>query len=678
MDYSEMRMRSSTPTRTAEKELFARNQDGKPVISLTPRSVYSFGMLIRETEQALLRLFSEGLLSGTTHTCVGQELCQMSVVRALNNPDDVILSNHRNHGHFLTYSGDFSGLVAEIMGREGGVCGGIGGSQHLAFRGFHSNGVQGGMSAIGAGHGLAMKKRGSGVSAVIIGDGTLGQGLIYESLNLASVWELPVLFVVENNGIAQTTLTSTTMGGTIDDRALAFGIDKWRVDDSSPDFLEEVESIVAKVRASGRPGFLIIDTKRMGPHSKGDDLREAAEMAAIRERDPLEQMGRRLSETERQDVRDEVREFVASVCEQAMNAAPATRLVARDSIFVQPPVTAADRPLADIAPANVRSDLNHALRSMLNASPKVILLGEDMHDPYGGAFKVTAGLSTDFPGRVISTPISEAGVVGAAIGLAMEGYLPVVEIMFADFVTLAFDQICNHSVKFPGMFPDSEIPLVIRTPAGGRRGYGPTHSQNPETLLCAVPGLTVVFPSSRHVPGDLLWNAVFRWQYPTMFLEHKLLYGAPVDPGNYSVAEPAPEDAAATLFPTLVGGSTNPDVTLVAYGGMLEIAEATAAELREEELDVEIIVPSLLAPFPRGTLVRLLRDRPRVVAVEETHTGCGFSAELGAALLEAGFRGQYARVGMPPVPIPAARSLESLVMPDRRRVSDCVLRLLTE
>jgi 2-oxoisovalerate dehydrogenase E1 component len=308
----------------------------------------------------------------------------------------------------------------------------------------------------------------------------------------------------------------------------------------------------------------------------------------------------------------------------------------------------------------------------------VILLGEDLHDPYGGAFKVTAGLSTEFPERVISTPISEAGVVGSGIGLAMQGYLPVVEIMFADFVTLAFDQICNHAVKFPGMFPDTEIPLVIRTPAGGRRGYGPTHSQNPETLLCAVPGLTVVFPSARHLPGDLLWNSVFRWPYPVVFLEHKLLYGAAVDPADYRVGEPASEDAAAALFPTLVGGDADPDVTLVTYGGMVEMAEAAAAELRQEELKVEIVIPSLLSPFPRGTLLRLLGKRERIVAIEETHTGCGFSAELGAALLEAGFGGQYARVGMPPVPIPAARSLESLVMPDRRSISEAVLRLLGE
>jgi 2-oxoisovalerate dehydrogenase E1 component len=669
-------MHDSAAIEISEKDLFARNSSGKPVLDPTPRSIFSFGLLIRETEQALLRLFSEGLLSGTTHTCLGQELCQMSVVRALNDAGDIILSNHRNHGHFLTYSGDFFGLVAEIMGREGGVCGGIGGSQHLAFRGFHSNGVQGGMTAIGAGHGLAMRMGGSGIVAAIIGDGTLGQGLVYESLNLAAVWKLPMLFVVENNRIAQTTPTSTTTGGSIEGRASAFGIEPWHLDDSAPDFLEGVESAVAAVRRGRRPGFLIIDTMRMGPHSKGDDLRDSVEMAAIRDRDPLESMGRRLPQQERDELRRAARDFVDSVCARAIEAPPAHRLVASDSIFVLPPQGHPEPSPVPAARSNVRGNLNATLRAMLETSPKVILLGEDLHDPYGGAFKVTSGLSTEFPERVISTPISEAGVVGAGIGLALHGYLPVVEIMFADFITLAFDQICNHAVKFPGMFPEARTPLVIRTPAGGRRGYGPTHSQNPETLLCAVPGLTVVFPSSRHVPGDLLWNSVFRWPYPTVFLEHKLLYGAAVDPAGYHVCAPAAEDAGAALFPTLIGGNADPDLTLVAYGGMVDLAETAAAELRQEELAVEIVVPSLLSPFPRHTLTRLLARRERIVTLEETHHGCGFSAELGATLLEAGFRGRYARVATPPVPIPAARCLESLIMPDSRRIAEAVLRVL--
>jgi len=658
-------------------ELFARNSDGKPVIPLTAESIYLFGMLIRETEEALLRLFSAGVLSGTTHTCLGQEICQMSVVRALNDPGDIILSNHRNHGHFLAYSGNFLGLVAEIMGREHGVCGGIGGSQHLAYRGFHSNGVQGGMTAIGAGHGLAKRMRGeSGIVVVTIGDGTLGQGLVYESLNLTSIWQVPLLFVVENNGIAQTTMTSSTTSGSIQARAAAFGIQSWVYSDATPEFLKNVESVVDTVRESKRPGLLVIDAMRIGPHSKGDDLRDSSVLAAIRERDPLERVGLQLPDPERNEIRRAVREFVASVCQFASDSKPAHHLVARDSIFVVPPQPSAERPPAPESRRNVRSDLNAALRSMLENSGKVVLLGEDLHDPYGGAFKVTSTLSTDFPERVISTPISEAGIIGAGIGMAMDGFLPVVEIMFADFITLAFDQICNHAVKFPGMFPEAHVPLLIRTPAGGRRGYGPTHSQNPENLLCAVPGLTVTFPSSRHVPGDVLWNAVFRWPYPTVFLEHKLLYSVPVDPSDYRVCDPATEDAGATLFPTLVGGDADPDVTLITYGGMVEMVEAAANELRQDELAVEIVVPSLLSPFPRHTLTRLLAGRERIVTVEETHSACGFAAELGTVLLEHGFRGKYARVGTPPVPIPAARSLESQVMPDRRRIAEAVLSVL--
>src|SRR5258708_14488806 len=164
------------------------------------------------------------------------------------------------------------------MGRADGVCGGIGGSQHLAFRNFHSNGVQGGMTAIGVGQALARRMRGEdGITAIIVGDGTLGQGLLYESMNLASVWRLPVLFVIEHNRIAQTTPTSETIGGDIESRGAAFGLETTHLDDADPGFLRDVETVVASVRAGG-PSLLVIDTERLGPHSKGDDLRDSEEM----------------------------------------------------------------------------------------------------------------------------------------------------------------------------------------------------------------------------------------------------------------------------------------------------------------------------------------------------------------------------------------------------------------
>jgi 2-oxoisovalerate dehydrogenase E1 component len=649
---------------------FERETGGKPLIRCDAGSVYSFGSLIRKTEELLLRLFSQGLLSGTTHTCIGQELCALSVVRALNHPADIVLSNHRNHGHFLTYSGDFLGLVAEIMGREAGVCGGVGGSQHLAFRGFHSNGVQGGMTAIGAGHALALKRRGEdGIVVAIVGDGTTGQGLLYESLNLASVWDVPMLFVVENNSVAQTTPTSETVGGSIEARGSAFGLRTWRLDDSDPDFLNDAQRVVEAVRASRKPGFLVIDTCRLGPHSKGDDLRGAEIMEAIRERDPLAKLGRELGPEVKGRIDRAADEFLEVVHRQAVASPEAKFREPKRHIFSPGAAVAGNA----TSGCNVRASLTSALDEVLAHHPEVMLLGEDLHDPYGGAFKVTAGLSTRYPGRVISTPISEAGVVGAAIGLALDGFRPVVEIMFADFLSLAMDQIYNHAVKFPGMFSDAKVPLVIRTPAGGRRGYGPTHSQSPENLMTGVPGLTIVFPSHRHDPGLLLRRAVLGWNSPTVFFEHKLLYGRTVDSTGYRELEPDVSDQGAGWFPTMVRGKSKPDVSLVAYGDSVQLAEAAALQLAEEEVACEIVAPSLLSPLPRATLVKHLLKSPRIVVVEEAPAEFGFAAELGAVLLEAGYTGRYRRVAPPPVPIPAARSLETAVLPSEQDVLACVI-----
>ena len=638
-----------------------RDRHGKPLLPLEPAVLYRFGHLVRLSEQLLLDLFGKGLLSGTTHTCIGQELCQMAVVRALTDPDDAVLSNHRNHGHFLTYSGAFEPLVAEIMGRATGVCGGVGGSQHIAFRNFHSNGVQAGMTAIGAGLALARQRHGStGIVACFIGDGTLGEGLLYETLNLAAVWQVPMLFVVENNGIAQTTPTRETLGGSISARGAAFGLPTWEIDDADPGFMAAAQAVVDAVREQRGPGFLVINTRRLGPHSKGDDLREAPEMDAIRARDPLMRLGDGLDPGERAEVEAANHRFIQQVRDRAM-AAPESRQ-GDAPVHVRDCAAAPARHAA--APSqNVRAALNAALRTLLESDPRVLLLGEDLHDPYGGAFKVTKGLSTDFAGRVLSTPISEAGVVGAAIGLALAGFRPIVEIMFADFITLAMDQVYNHAVKFPAMFGHCAVPLVIRTPCGGRRGYGPTHSQSPENLLSAVPGLTVVFGSHRHDAGALLETATIGWDRPVVFLEHKLLYGETQDRGGYVEVPAAAADEGADRFPTLVRTAARPDVTLVAYGGMLPVIERVAERLEAEDFVVEIVAPSLLNPLPRQTLVTLLRDRERIAIVEETHLGPGFGSELAAALLERRYAGRLTRLGTPPVPIPAARSLEAQVLP---------------
>jgi 2-oxoisovalerate dehydrogenase E1 component len=249
--------------------------------------------------------------------------------------------------------------------------------------------------------------------------------------------------------------------------------------------------------------------------------------------------------------------------------------------------------------------------------------------------------------------------------------------MFADFLTLCADQLYNHAVKFPGIFSDLTVPLVIRTPPGGRRGYGPTHSQSPENLISTIPGLTVVYGSHRHDLGRLLWNAVRHWPFPTVFLEHKLLYGMVQDPAGYRELPAHPDDAGGNLFPTLLRQGAAADAVFLAYGGMVPVVEEAAAWLRDnEELEMDIVVPAQLAPLPRHALVAALRRYPAVVIAEESNAAGGVGAEIAACLAEAGYRGRIRRVAAPPVPIPAARSLEAAVLPDASRVTRAVLDAL--
>jgi TPP-dependent pyruvate/acetoin dehydrogenase alpha subunit len=244
-------------------------------------------VLIRTLETALLDMFSRGLLGGTTHTSIGQEANAVGVVDALDRSLDTIWSNHRCHGHFIAYSGEIVGLLAEIMGRIDGVSGGRGGSQHLCFRNFRSNGIQGGIAPVAVGTAMAGRESGA-ITTVFLGDGTMGEGAVYESLNLAAILNAPLLFVIEDNGIAQTTPKQLTVAGSIRDRSLPFGVRAFDYDGFDPLAVNDVAQAATEyVRGQSRPAWLTIRTERLGPHSKGDDTRTEAEMERARARDPL-------------------------------------------------------------------------------------------------------------------------------------------------------------------------------------------------------------------------------------------------------------------------------------------------------------------------------------------------------------------------------------------------------
>lgn len=274
---------------------------------------------IRRFETLLLEKFSTGVFRGTTHTSLGQEANAVGVLSHIAE-NDVVVSNHRCHGHFLAYGGDPQALFAELMGKPGGVCGGVGGSQHLHWRNFYSSGVQGGTVAMAAGMGLAEKY--SGRDSIVIdfmGDGTLGEGIVYECLNMVSLWQVPLLFVLENNHIAQTTPDRLAVAGSITGRFKAFGIPTQMVDSSDVLVISDLaKQLISQVRAQRSPQALVIETVRLGTHSKGDDTRSPEELEALwQTRDPVSIHGQRLPAA----VRSAVEQQVESRIEEAFTAA---------------------------------------------------------------------------------------------------------------------------------------------------------------------------------------------------------------------------------------------------------------------------------------------------------------------------------------------------------------------
>lgn len=319
----------------------------------------------------------------------------------------------------------------------------------------------------------------------------------------------------------------------------------------------------------------------------------------------------------------------------------------------------------------VIESLNAALHQAMSADERVYLLGEDLLDPYGGAFKVSRGLSTKFPDRVLTTPVSEAGIVGIAGGMALRGLLPVVEIMFGDFLTLAADQIINSLTKFPWMFNDQvDIPIVIRTPMGGRRGYGPTHSQTLEKLFLGVPGLQVVAPTAFGDPGQLLNQAILEYSSPVLFVENKLLYLQKLfnsaTESDFKISSDTPPNDYVPTYTLSLEGAPPATITLTAYGYMAELTkEAMRILAYEHEIFTEMVIPTQLAPFELSPLFESVIRTNRLLTIEEGTFTMGWGAETLARVTEALGSQLYsaARVAAQDLPVPASVPMEESMLP---------------
>jgi pyruvate/2-oxoglutarate/acetoin dehydrogenase E1 component len=323
------------------------------------------------------------------------------------------------------------------------------------------------------------------------------------------------------------------------------------------------------------------------------------------------------------------------------------------------------------------------LLEAMDAADNVLLLGEDIVDPYGGAFKATRGLSTRFPGRVIATPVSEAAIIGVCTGLALRGFRPVAEIMFGDFITLATDQLVNTAAKFPLMYRGKvTVPMLVRTPMGGGRGYGPTHSQSLEKMFFGVPGLRVVSPSVVHDPGALLKHCILNEQQPILFVEYKTLYSRTLlRQGDFLQVRVRDEGSG---FPVaIVENFTGavPDVVIVSYGGVAASVLSVMSELVEEEIRVRALVPTMInRPLSTGVVVEFISGAEPIIIAEMGTELFNWGSEIAAQIYERLFgriTAPITRLAAADDVIPAAKQLENMVLPTEEKIHDAILRCLS-
>jgi 2-oxoisovalerate dehydrogenase E1 component len=533
------------------------------------------------------------------------------------------------------------------------------------------------MMPVAAGMALAKELRGErSIGVIFIGDGTLGEGILYEALNIASKWRLPLLVVLENNFYSQSTAQHETLAGRVNARAAAFDIRTATANTANWESLRQtVEDCVNGVRSSRAPAFLRIDTYRLGPHSKGDDTRDVEEIAAHAAQDPLNKvladsqgdpsLTRLLAEIDERIARAvDLAEFAPI---QPAPATPNRQAAPRTSTWSTP----------SFAEERVVHSIRRGLKEAMEHDERIVLLGEDIMSPYGGAFKVSVGLSDQFPNRVRNTPISEAAIVGLGTGLAMSGFRPIVEIMFGDFLLLASDQLINHAAKFRWMYNDQvSVPLIVRTPMGGGRGYGPTHSQSLEKHVLGVPGTQVLALHQRYSPALMYQTLLHTIDKPSIVIENKVLYGSTVSarPPDGFVLE-VDDDEFPTVRIRPQGGA---DVTLVAYGGMVAEAEAAVQVLFDDyEIAAELIVPLRLYPLEISPIVESLSTTGRLVVIEEGQGFAGFGSELIARLMESGqTKPHVRRVSAAAQPIPTSRSLEEVALPRRGSIVEAALEIV--
>lgn len=652
-------------------------------------------LLIRAFEETVEQLYAAGKMHGTMHLYIGQEAVAVGAIAALR-PDDYITSTHRGHGHAIAKGQDLRAMLAELLGKETGVCRGRGGSMHLADleRGnLGANGIVAGGIPIAVGAGLSIRMQGQDrVVLCFFGDGAANHGNFHEGLNMAAIWRLPVVFLCENNQYAMSMPIRKAMAvPRVADRAAAYGIPGETVD--GMDVLavyRAVRTAVDRARRGEGPTLIEAITYRYKGHSKSDRqvYRTKEEVQAWMARDPIARLREALiargwlSEAEAAALEERAREAVAEALRAAEGDPEPEVAQLTEGVYAEDPLfpprwirqafgsEVPVEPPAGTRELSYAEALREAMAQAMAADERVFLMGEDI-GVYGGAFGVTQGLIERFgPERVRDTPISENTIVGAGVGAALTGMRPIVEMQFMDFVTLAMEQTVLQAAKVRYMFGGkARVPLVLRLPGGSGTGAAAQHSESLEAWFVHVPGLKVVAPATPYDAKGLLLAALAD-DNPVIFVEHKLLY---------RTRGPVPEEPYLVSLGKAAVRRPGRHLTIVAYSIAVLRALEAAERLAAEGIEAEVIDLRTLKPYDAETVIASVKKTGKLLIVHEAPLLGGFGGELAAAVAQseafAYLEAPIVRLGGADVPIPYHPRLERAAVPQVEDIVEAARRL---
>ncbi len=648
------------------------------------KAIYGQMARIRAVDKAVQAGLSAGKFQFTYWPMTGQE-CIPATISQLITARDYMVTTYRGIHDQVAKGVDLYGMFAEALGREGGLNKGKGGSPHISDP---SSGSMVTTAIVGAGapiaNGLAIsaKERGEDrVTIVNFGDGATSIGAVHEAMNLAGAWQLPVIFLCQNNQWGEyTPLGEYSASPNLYGRAEALGFRGVQLDGNDPAaFHAGMKDVIDHVRAGKGPVFVEALTYRMGPHAGVGDNYNASKdvLAAAKERAPVDKTRALLidagicSEDElsvlEAAAKAEVDDAIARALESPVTPPSETTVdVFADESCVPVrgsyPVREAEGELA--GPTETMS-MAHAVLSAqeiaMAANPEVFILGEDVGDPHGGVFGTNKGLQTKYgKNRVRATPIAETAIIGAAIGSSIAGMSPIAEIMFCDFMGVCLDQIANHAAKQRYMSGSAtHAPLTIRMQlGGGMGGFGAQHSQSLEAWLTHIPGVKVLYPSNPIDAKGMLLAAIADPDPVVVFESTFLLYTqkGEVPTGDYRI----PLGVAKVK-------REGSDVTLISYGWELNNCLAAAEELAKDGISAEVIDLRSLVPIDYHRVLASVKKTGRAVVVHAATEFCGLGAEICSTINEelwGQLKAPAIRLGAAYAPIAYSNAIEMSQVPN--------------